>query len=133
VKVCVLLVSIAAAAGLSGCIGAGMGTGLLIRTAGNYIGSKETPPSDRIRDAQEQALTEAQGGSPGIPVAWSDDKTGLKGTMVEDGGADVPNGCRRYQQTVILAGEALQGSLAACHQEDGSWKLLNDNFGKPPL
>jgi len=110
-----------------------MGAGLLVRSATRYFDGGESPPPDHIAIAQQQALTEAQGGEPGVPVAWSDDKAGIKGAMVEDAGADAPKGCRSYRQTVILAGETLQGSLAACQQEDGSWKLLKDTAKKPQL
>jgi surface antigen len=121
------LVVVAALLSLNGCIGAGMGIGLLARSVVGLSGDREAPPAERIASAQERALTEAHGGGPGTPVAWSDAKAGIQGTLIQDGNADRPDGCRHYRQTVILSGETLQGLAVACPQNDGAWKLLGNH------
>jgi surface antigen len=105
---------------LSGC----MGAGLLAKTGANDLfGKTEKPPAERIAMAQESAISAVHGGTSGTPIAWSDAPSGLQGALVPDPGDDQADTCRRYQQTVILAGETLQGRITACAQTDGSWKL----------
>jgi surface antigen len=107
---------------LSGC----MGAGLLAKTGANDLfGKTEKPPAERIATAQESAISAAHGGTSGTPIAWSDAPSGLEGALVPDRGGDNAESCRHYQQTVILAGETLQGQIAACSQQDGSWKLAS--------
>jgi surface antigen len=106
---------------LPGCVG-------MVAKAGadRLFGNKEKPPAERIAAAQESAISSVHGGSPGTPIAWSDEKSGVQGALVADAGPDGANGCRQYQQTVILSGETLQGHAAACPQKDGSWKLSKE-------
>lgn len=104
---------------LSGCLG------LAKNGAQRFFGEKEKPPADRIATAQQAAIGDVHGGSPGMPIAWSDATSGIEGTLLpQAGGADIPAGCRSYQQTVILAGETLRGRVIACPQGDGSWKIM---------
>ena len=103
--------------GLGGCVG------LATKGAERLFGEKQKPPAQRITTAQQAAITEVHGGSPGTPIAWSDEKSGIQGTLMPEAGGEVSNGCRQYQETVILAGETLRGRVAACPQGDGSWKL----------
>ncbi|MBN9509189.1 MAG: hypothetical protein J0I21_08755 [Alphaproteobacteria bacterium] len=115
-----LAATLVLALGLDGC----MGAGLLARAAGKTLfGEKEKPPAERIATAQEQAISAVHGGNPGTPIAWSDAKSGIEGALLVAAGGEVANGCRAYQQTVILAGETLQGRLVACSGGDGKWKL----------
>ncbi len=101
---------------LNGCMGVGM-------AAKSAFGDRELPPAERIAVAQSNVITEAHGGSPGVPIAWSDEKSGIQGVFVMDPAAGAPEGCHRFQQTIILAGEALQGQAVACVQKNGSWKV----------
>lgn len=108
---------------LTGC----MGVGLLARTgAKDLFGEKEKPPAQRIAAAQEQAISAVHGGSPGAPIAWNDEKSGIQGALMPEASDDSQAGCRQYRQTIILAGETLQGQVTACSQKDGSWKLSGE-------
>lgn len=107
---------------LSGC----MGAGLLAKTGANDLfGKREKPPAERIATAQESAISAVHGGTSGTPIAWSDAPSGLEGALVPDPDADNAASCRHYRQTIILAGETLQGQITACSQQDGSWKLAS--------
>jgi surface antigen len=111
--------------GLSGC----MGAGLLARTgAKSLFGEKEKPPAERIAAAQEEAIAAVHGGSPDVPIAWHDAKSGVQGTLIAVSGGDIPAECRLFQQTVILAGETLQGRVVACSQASGAWKLSDNRL-----
>lgn len=118
-----LTVVIVLTLGLTGCVGLGKSA------AQKLFGKKETTPTEKITAAQEEAISLVHGGSPGTPIMWTDATSGIRGALVPDSGADVPNGCRQYQQTVILAGETLQGQIVACSQKDGSWKLFGGIVG----
>jgi surface antigen len=108
---------------LTGC----MGVGLLARTgAKDLFSKKEKPPGERIAAAQEQAITAAHGGSPGTLIAWSDEKSGIQGALTPEASDDIKTDCWQYRQTIILAGETLQGQVTACSQKDGSWKLSGE-------
>jgi surface antigen len=109
-----------------------MGVGLLARPAMGLSSARQDPPGSRIAAAQEQALAQAHGGGPDIPVAWSDAKAGIEGTLHQEGSAEHADGCRRYRQTVILTGETLQGTAIACPRQDGAWKLLG-NYSSPRI
>ena len=104
--------------GLSGCVGLAVKSG-----AQALFGDKDKPPAERIASEQGKALSSVHGGSAGTPIAWSDTASGIEGSLVADAGADDADGCRRYQETVILVGETLQGPVMACAQKDGSWKI----------
>ena len=102
----------------------GCGAGMLAKVgAKELLGTKEKPPAERIAAAQGAAISSVHGGTPGTPIAWSDHKSGIQGTLLADAGPAGPDGCRTYQETVILSGETLQGHVSACAQKDGSWKL----------
>ena len=102
----------------------GCGAGMLAKVgAKELLGGKDKPPAERIAAAQATAISSAHGGSPATPIAWSDHKSGIQGTLVADDGPAGAGGCRTYQQTVILSGETLQGHVSACPQQGGSWKL----------
>jgi surface antigen len=118
-KLRLLIVALALMLGLEGCIGLAARTG-----AQQLFGEKEKPPAQRIATAQESAISAVHGGSPGTPIAWSDTKSGIDGALTPTAGGEVPTGCRGYQETVVLAGETLQGRVVACAQNDGSWKLF---------
>jgi len=79
--------------------------------------------AERVGDSQSAAISAVQGGTPGKPIAWGDSSSGLEGALVPEAGNPDAAGCRRYQQTMILAGEILQGPVTACIQKDSSWKL----------
>lgn len=105
---------------LPGCVGAGM----LAKTGAKALrGGKDKPAAERIAAAQGSAIASVNGGAPGTPIAWSDSKSGIQGTLIADATPPDADGCRTYRQTVILSGEMLQGRAAACPQKDGSWKL----------
>jgi surface antigen len=91
--------------------------------AKGLFGKKERPPAERIAAAQATAISSVRGGTAGTPIAWSDQKSGVQGTLVPDDGPAGADGCRTYRQTVILSGETLQGRVTACQQKDGSWRL----------
>jgi surface antigen len=105
------------ALGLAGC--------MAVAKAGadRLFGDKDKPPAERIAAAQEAAIAAVHGGNVGAPIAWSDATSGIQGALMPQSSGDVPSGCRQYEQTVILAGETLQGRAVACAQGDGSWKL----------
>jgi surface antigen len=105
---------------LPGCAGAGL---LAKAGAHKLFGDKEKPPAERIAAAQEKAISSAHGGAPDTPVAWSDGKSGIQGALIADNVPVGADGCRAYQQTIVLSGETLQGRATACPQKDGSWKL----------
>ena len=105
--------------GLSGC----MGLGFVARSAYDQFDKK---PAEGIASAQSEAISNANGGAPGTPIAWSDAKSGLKGTLMLDQAAVAPEGCHEFQQTVILSGETLRGQAVACLQKDNRWKVVQD-------
>jgi len=113
--------------GLSGCMG-------LLNQGGGGSGDmfshkeKEKPAAERFAVAQETAISGAHGGTPGTPIAWSDAVSGLQGSLVPAPGDIDQNGCRKFQQIVILTGETLEGSVVACTLGDDVWKLA----GGPP-
>jgi surface antigen len=114
-----LLIIAIAAFGLSGCVGAGI---MAARTASNGL-SKEKSPAERFSAMQLEAISAAHGGSPGVPIPWSDAKLGIEGAFLLEPNGNAPEGCHQYQQTIIIAGETLQGRIIACPQKDGSWNL----------
>jgi surface antigen len=111
---------------LTGCLG------LATKGASQLFGEKQKPPAERIAAAQQAAIAEVHGGSPGTPIAWADDKSGIQGTLMPEVASDGAHGCRHYQETVILAGETLRGRVAACPQSDGSWKLSTESAQSQP-
>jgi hypothetical protein len=108
-----VLVLLAAAFGLSSC-------GMLVRTAMNRSGKS---PAARVAAEQGTAISEAGGGVAGAPIAWSDSKSGMQGSLLLTANAGA-GGCHEFWQTVILAGETLQGQLLACPQPNGAWKVM---------
>lgn len=112
-------IAVLLALGLCNCVGAGM----LAKTGAKEIFGGDKGAAERIAKAQEKAISAAQGGSAGAPIAWSDSASGIQGSFVLQSDGDAPQGCHRYQQTIVLAGETLQGVTTACQQKDGSWKL----------
>jgi surface antigen len=117
-----LIIVTVLALNLGGCMG------LATKGAQQLFGDKEKPPADRIAAEQEAAISVVHGGSAGIPITWTDKTSGIQGALVAEASGEVPNGCRPYQQTVILAGETLQGRVVACSQTDGSWKLFKGSL-----
>ena len=113
-----LLLAALLSCSLTGCVG-------MVAKAGaeRLFGDKEKTADERARKAQESAIAGALGGSAGTPIAWSDATSGIKGTLMPDSVGDAPGKCRHYQETIILAGETLQGPVTACAQQDGTWKL----------
>ncbi len=124
-KLATSLIIAMAAMGLSGCVGAGM---MVARTASDGL-FKEKSAAERIAAEQDKAISAVHGGSPGTPIAWSDAKSGIEGRFLPDQDGDAPEGCHKYQQTIIIAGETLQGQIASCLQKDGSWKLAGEKPG----
>jgi len=117
-----LAVILVATFGLQGCFGVGMVAHTALGDKAG-LGGKGTPPAETVAAAQEQALTAAHGGSPGASVAWSDAKSGMRGTLIQDTRGGSPDGCRRYRQTIVLGTQTVQGAVSACPQTDGTWKL----------
>jgi surface antigen len=110
---------------LSGC-----GAGMAVEAAKYALSEKEKEPAERIAVEQEKSLTEAHGGTLDVPIAWADEKSGVKGSLVLDGPGVDAKGCRKYRQNVILAGQTLLGTVSACPQKDESWVLVDRP--KPP-
>jgi surface antigen len=104
--------------GLAGC-----GGGDLLTHGSKGVFGDGKPLSERVGEAQTATISAVQGGTPGKPIAWTDSVTGLQGALVPDPGEPDAGGCRRYKQTVVLAGEILEGPVTACGQPGGSWKL----------
>jgi surface antigen len=110
------------ALGLNGC----MGVGMLARGGTRaMLGKGDEPPAKRVAAAQAAAIAAVRGGSPGIPIVWSDAKSGLQGALLPEAG-DEAGVCRRYRQTLIVAGETLEGRLVACAQANGTWRLSGE-------
>ena len=114
------LLVVVAALSLAGC-----GAGAAVQAAKYVFYEKDKEPAERIALEQEKSLSEAHGGVADVPIAWADEKSGIKGALVPDGGDADAKGCRKYRQNVILSGQTLAGSVSACPQKDGAWVLLD--------
>ncbi len=110
-----------AALSLNGC----MGADFLARSASKSF-IEEKSPAKRIAAAQEKAISAAHGGDSETPISWSEAKSEIEGAFLLEPNAEVPDGCHQYRQTIIIAGETLQGQITACCQEDASWKLAGE-------
>jgi surface antigen len=119
-----VLLAIAIAVGLSGCMSGGDGSGGKHGKQGSGQKRDEMASvADEIKAAQEQAIAAAQGGKPGAPISWTEKKSGLSGTILYDPTVALTYSCRMFKQTLVLNGENITGSLTACPQGDGRWKL----------
>jgi surface antigen len=79
---------------------------------------------DAVKNMQEKAISKAQGGEVGTLIPWSETKSGLEGTLTWDKTVVMTYSCRRYKQTLSIGNELLNGTLTACPQGDGAWKIV---------
>ena len=119
-SVAALLAVVAVAPLLDGCMAAARHTAHAV--AGNERGKASTP--DAVKEAQEKAISQVQGGEAGNLIPWTDPKSGLQGTLIWDKAVMMTYSCRRYKQTLSLGTEVLSGTLTACPQGDGTWKIV---------
>ena len=121
---------------LGGLAGAqiGSGSGQLAATAagallGFFIGSevgKSLDKADQLyaeRTADQALETKPTGQSS----TWNNPDSGNSGTFTPTRTSYTDSGqpCREYQQTVTIGGETQQAYGTACHQADGSWRIVN--------
>jgi surface antigen len=85
---------------------------------------QEPATSDAVKAAQETAIAKAEGGKPDALISWTDKKSGLEGSIAWDASVKMTYSCRRYRQTITIGSEALSGTLTACPQGDGTWKIV---------
>jgi surface antigen len=111
------LLLLAAALSLGGCFGVGM-------AARKAFADKDKEGASIVA-AQEQAITAANGGAPGVPIAWSDKKTGVRGTL-QRVSPDTAGGCRQYNQVLKVGTETAHGTVRACPHADGTWHLQDE-------
>lgn len=120
----------AAAGGLAGAqVGKGKGQlamtalgALLGAFAGGSIGSSLDKADQLAMERSTYAALDAQ--RIGKPVAWSNPRTGNRGTVVTTNQTVSAEGyCREYQQTVTIGGRSEKAFGVACRQPDGTWKI----------
>ena len=106
-------------------IAAGTILGALI---GGLIGDRlDAAEHKRIPQSTQNALESAP---TDTAVAWRNPDTGHTGPVVPARPYQVASGhdCREFQQTVSIDGRQQQAYGTACHQPDGSWKIVNYSF-----
>jgi len=112
---------IAAAAGGGGTAIAAsvIGGALVDELAGNLLDDRDK------RMANETAQRALETAPSGKAVAWTNPDTGHSGTVTpvrtyESNG----NFCREFTQTVTIGGKPENSFGTACHQPDGSWRIV---------
>lgn len=92
---------------------------------GNEIGKSLDRADQRYMG---RAMTKAQSAPVGEPISWNNPQSGNHGRVVaiKDGYTSTGNYCRKFQQTVYIAGnKELADAGTACQQPDGSWRIVN--------
>jgi surface antigen len=122
----------AAAGGLAGAQ-LGKGKGKLAFTAlgvlgGAFLGSEIGSSLDKAdRLAAEQAAEKALAAPVGKTISWSNPNTGVRGeaTTVREGRDPAGAYCREYTTTIYVGGKPSEGVGRACHNPDGSWRVVS--------
>lgn len=121
-------------AALGGLLGAqfGSGTGQLVTTGagvliGGLLGSEIGRSMDQVDRMQaNQAVVQAQSAPIGQQINWNNPNSGNYGTITptRDGTSASGQYCREFQQTITVGGQTEQAYGVACHQPDGSWRII---------
>ena len=119
----VTLLTVATAILLSGCMGGGGGMARRGMRGGRQPRPAALSETDAVKDAQELAITQAQGGKRDQAIPWSEPQSGVQGTIIWDPSVTLTLSCRRYHQTILFGFETLAGPLTACPGDEGRWKL----------
>ncbi|MGE5503156.1 MAG: RT0821/Lpp0805 family surface protein [Actinomycetota bacterium] len=124
---------------LLGAIGGGLagaqfghGTGSVAAAAlgtllGAFVGHEVGTSLDRADQAAESRAEKTAFDAPlGHSITWNNPDTGHSGTItpVREGADASGNPCREFQQQVTIDGRSQSAYGTACHQPDGSWKII---------
>jgi len=103
-----------------------IGAGVLM---GAFVGSEVGKSLDRADLAYHKQATEQAYVAPiNETIAWENPESGHSGsvTPIEQGTDQVTgNYCRKYEQTIVIDGQAETAIGTACRQADGTWELVN--------
>ena len=63
----------------------------------------------------------------GHTVEWINPETGTSGSFTPISSLDIANNsyCRKFKETLTVAGNSQEGYGTACRQSDGEWKIVN--------
>ncbi len=102
-------------------VGLGTLAGALV---GNEVGRSLDQADQAFAHQTEQVALETV--PTGSSIAWSNPDTGHAGTVTPTRTYRAPTGayCREYQHTVYVGGRAENAYGTACHQPDGSWRIV---------
>lgn len=101
------------------------GAGTLL---GAFLGSEIGKSLDRADMEYASRATERAYTAPmGETITWENPESGNRGsiTPMKEGYTNAGDYCRKYQQTIVVDGQAETAYGTACKQADGSWVLVN--------
>ncbi|UEM23882.1 hypothetical protein JL100_014420 [Skermanella mucosa] len=115
-----------AGSGIGGGTGrlAAVGAGTLL---GAFLGSGIGGSLDRADEAYaRQAAAHAYSAPVGMPVQWSNPRTGNMGAVrtTRDGWSTSGAYCREFRQQIVVGGRVRSAFGQACQQPDGTWRIV---------
>jgi surface antigen len=93
--------------------------------AGQHYAEALTPADRQMMNQAAQRSLEDN--KVGEGLNWANQASGHLGTVTPFKTFQASSGrdCRRYQQTLTVAGETYRAEDTACRQQDGEWRSIN--------